>query len=751
MGITEVADCRQTPVRADAAISSGQVAPGLVPGGSDVDREMPATRAGAISREESCKVNRSVPATRAGATVLILCMLLLRSSPARGQIMIAAPVAVEATDKDAEEKKKRPFSLPAQKSEVTEALAEFRRLSEKGTWERAFKELEKVQQADANALTPADDGLYMPTRLVIRQALAELPAAGKQAYRLFHDAEAKVLLEQAQGKDEVDKLRKIFSDYFITSVGDAAADRLGDIYFEQGDMDKAAECWQAVLRWQPETALPRVRLLVKTAIARARGGHWDEFAELEREVRQRHAGEAVVLGGKTVPAEEHLRALAEQRDAEPAVDLAEAGAVRADVELPGAPEPLWQFRIFGVREAQSLAQVGQNWGWQIRFPVTEMVPAVALDAQRVYLNYMGYLLALDQKTGKLLWRTGRLTDLPQKVQNNQFHFPEQYSVVVSGDTLWCVYRDVAQIGQQGQPFRIGRWEAATGKPGWSSQTINDLQQWNMQGRALPVGDRVYVAASKNGQGAESHVLCLQASDGKLLWSTLLGTHQVDQTQMWHRRSAQPSLALSGGKLYVDTHAGGLLALDAQGGAIEWGFAYDSSTPDPNYWYNQAATLATAGPPCIVGGTMYLKGMRSDRLYALDLAGPKVLWKRPVSESAMIVGVDGDRLYLTGEDVMAIDLADRQLKWAATLPTATGWIRPLLTADRIYQFTSRGIFELDKSNGDTVRLFRGSDLDSLGGVLLATKDQLLSISNLSVTAYPLSAPPKSGEATAATRK
>lgn len=689
------------------------------------------------------------PATRAGATLLLVALIsFARSAPARAQIMIAAPVAVQAGENNDEEKKKRPFTLPAQKSEVTEALAEFRRLSEKGTWERAFKELEKVQQADANALTPGDEGLYIPTRLVVRQALAELPAAGKQAYRLFHDAEAKALLEQAQGKDELDKLRKLFADYFITSVGDTAADRLGDIYFEQGEMDKAAECWQAVLRWQPETALPRVRLLVKTAIARARSGHWDEFAELEREVQKRHAGETVVLGGKTVPAEEHLRALASKRDAAPSLDLAEAGATRAEVELPDGPEPNWQFRVFGIQEAQSLAQVGANWGWQIRFPVTEMVPAVALDTQRVYLNYMGYLLALDQKTGKLLWRTGRLSDLPQKVQNNQFHFPEQYSIVVSGDTLWCVYRDVAQIGQQGQPFRIGRWEAATGKPGWSSQTINDLQQWNMQGRPIPAGDRLYVAASKNGQGAESHCLCLQAADGKLLWSTLLGTHQVDQSQMWHRRSAQPSLLLSGGKLYVDTHAGGLLALDAQGGAIEWGFAYDSSAPDPNNWYNQVQTLATAAPPSIVGGTMYLKGMRSDRIYALDLAGPKVLWKRPVSESAMIVGVDGDRLYLTGEDVMAIDLADRKLKWAATLPTATGWIRPLLTADRIYQFTSRGIFELDKSNGDTVRLFRGSDLDSLGGVLVGTADQLLSVSNLSVTAYPLRDSTKGDEVTAA---
>ena len=666
-----------------------------------------------------------------------------RGESARGQVvMMAAPVATDANADD-EEKKKRPFALPAQKSEVSEALAEFRRLGEKGTWERAFKSLETVQQADPNALTPADDGLYMPTRLVIRQALASLPPAGKQAYSLFHDAEAKALLEQATGKDEVEKLRKVFTDYFITSVGDAAADRLGDIYFEQGDMDKAAECWQAIVRWRPESSLPRVRLLVKSAIALARGGHWDDFAALEREVRQRHAGESVVLGGKQVPADAHLKEIAAKHAADAAAptNATEPGGTRSDLALPESTDPTWQFRIFPPNDAAAMAQVGMNWGWQMRFPVAEMVPAAALDDKRVYLNYLGYLIAIDLNTGKLAWRSARFNELPQKVQQQQYHFPEQYSIVVAGDTLWCVFRDVAQIGQHGQPFRIGRWEAATGKAGWNSQNVNELQQWNMLGKPLPVGDRVYVTAAKQGQGSELHALALQASDGKLLWSTLLGTNQVDQTQMFHRRTAQPSLLLTGGRLYIDSHSGGLVVLDAQTGTIDWGFAYDSSMPDPNYWYNQPSTMATEGPLRLVGGTLYVKGMRSDRIYALDIGGPKVLWKRPVSESALMIGLDDERLYLSGEEVLAIDLKTRQLKWAANLPTATGWIGPLVTAHRVYQFTSRGIYELDKSNGDTLRIFRGGDLDSLGGVLIAQPGRLISVSNLAVTSYLLQTPAK----------
>ena len=73
------------------------------------------------------------------------CFAFLPDGPscARAQVVMAVPVAESANPNDPT----RPFNLPAQKTEVTEALTEFNRLSARGAWERAFKELEKVQQA----------------------------------------------------------------------------------------------------------------------------------------------------------------------------------------------------------------------------------------------------------------------------------------------------------------------------------------------------------------------------------------------------------------------------------------------------------------------------------------------------------------------------------------------------------------------------------------------------------------------------
>ncbi len=76
-----------------------------------------------------------------------------------------------------------------------------------------------------------------PSQRKRRQLLTALSPEGQAAYRLFYDAEAKKLFEEAEGATELKNLERIYSAYFITSVGDNAADRLGDLYFELGRFD----------------------------------------------------------------------------------------------------------------------------------------------------------------------------------------------------------------------------------------------------------------------------------------------------------------------------------------------------------------------------------------------------------------------------------------------------------------------------------------------------------------------------------
>ena len=70
------------------------------------------------------------------------------------------------------------------------------------------------------------------------------------------------------------------------------------------------------------------------------------------------------------------------------------------------------------------------------------------------------------------------------------------------------------------------------------------------------------------------------------------------------------------------------------------------------------------------------------------------------------------------------------------PTKCGiTFAPLPLRNGKYLGLSMQLF-IDKADGNVVHLFRGADLQSLGGELLVTPKALLAISNLAITAYPL---------------
>lgn len=685
---------------------------------------------------------------------LLVCLVgqSLAARAASGQLKM-----VGAVDAAEESGPPRSFVLPTQKSEVTDDLADFARHSKKSAWDRAFKSLQKVLDANPQGLMPREDGLMVPSRLLIRKSLIDLPADGKDAFRIFHDPEAKQLVAEAQAlpagsPEEIAKLQKVYQHYFVASAGDQAADRLGDIYFEQGNFVQAAECWRLLLAHHPESALPRAQILVKLAVAAARLGRWDEIRDIQSQIAQRHAADPVIAGGKQSSAAEFIAGLLATADAAANAPVVLDAKLPPDLALPKSNEPAWQFRMLTPTDAAMIANIGQNWGWGYSFTISQMVPLAVADTSRVYVNLMGYHLAVDIKTGKLLWRSTRFHEMAQKAQQNpQMSSIEQYGLTLAGDFLYSVYRDPNQAGQP-MPFRLAKIEAATGKEVWNTSTIPELQQWSMMGSPTVAGDRVLLGAIDPQKGTEQQVVAIGVADGKPFWKSLVGTHQVDPNQSYGRRTSQLAIVTARDKAYVETHAGALLQLDIKTGAIDWAFQYESESLQNGFggrifWGGDSPTHVptTAAAPLISNGVLYLKGMRSQRLFAIELGGPSVLWQRPIDKGAMVVGVDAERLYLGGKELMAVDLKSKGLKWAAQSNFGSDFSRPLLTENRLFQFSPRGIFEFDTSNGNPVdhgnakekeKVFRGADLQSYGGNILVAPDMLLTVSNMSISAYRL---------------
>ena len=569
-----------------------------------------------------------------------------------------ANATIAASDKD---ESKRPFRLVAQSTENTEALQDFDRHRQRGTWERAFKALEKAKASDPNALVPRDDDFYIPSRAYIRQLLASMPQAGKDAYRLFNDPEAKKLLEQASGQDEAAQLTKIVEQYFLATPADVAADRLGDLEFERGDVEQAADRWQSILRYRPETTLSAAQLLVKAGIALARSGRWEESRGILRHLRERHADATVRLGGREVNAVTHLIAVLATR---PGATATLDPAAAADLNFPSDDKPLWQFQFLTPASAKAMHEANNNWMWNGMRVTTDLVPPAVTDEAHVYVNLVGFSFALDLKTGRLVWRSAKFHDFAQKMQQNQRLLPEQYGICVHGDRVFLVSRNVSkQNNNQNVPFLISAREATTGKELWTSDKVDSLKKWHIWVAPAATGDRVYVSALEENKTRDLHVLAINATDGKLLWSTHAGTYQTEESSLWNQRSSQPSLVVDGERLFVDTHVGSLLLLDTRTGATQWGFNYEAQPPSTDWWWGEPRERFTAGVPVIAGEAVYVKGMRSSRLCAVQLAGPNVLFKRSVSTRSLLIGGDEERLYLGGEEIMGLDRKTQKLLWA----------------------------------------------------------------------------------------
>ena len=169
----------------------------------------------------------------------------------------------------------------------------------RGAWERALKSLYSIPEPQTIRFIDGENGFVIPVASRRRALLAALPTDGQAAYKTFHDADAKKLLDEADGPNQLRDLERVYSSYFSTSVGDNAADRLGDLYFELGQFDRAADCWMAILRDRPDTDLSPALIAVKAALALHRAGRRAEFEQIRTDLKDRHDDETVAVGGES--------------------------------------------------------------------------------------------------------------------------------------------------------------------------------------------------------------------------------------------------------------------------------------------------------------------------------------------------------------------------------------------------------------------------------------------------------------------
>ena len=625
---------------------------------------------------------------------------------------------------------------------MKEALDDFDRFGRRGAWERALKSLYSIPEAQAARFIDGENGFVIPVSRKRHALLAGLPPEGLAAYKTFHDDDAKKLFAEADGANQVRDLERVYSSYFTTSVGDNATDRLGDLYFEQGRFDRAADCWLTILRERPDTDLSPALVSLKAALALHRAGRRTEFDQAMADLVARHDDESVSVGGESGKPSEVLRKLI--GDDAPAAGAAAttttpAGAVESGPELGGTVEAAWQVRFAQSVEAGmtplELAQWESN-------ALSTAVPALATNGASLLVNYLGYGFALDVKTGKMTWRSSsfHMLDIFAMQQQAMMLDPARFAVIASDEFAWFVGRDIKDQNMFG-PFRLTCRRAAGGDVVWKSDDLTDYAQFDLFGAPLLVEGKLYIVAKSlpNNQQQElpkQFVLAIRPGDGKILWKAEVGTfRQGQQMYYYYARDStpQPRLILQSGAIYVDTHAGVLARLDADSGSLDWGYGYRTDAAEGMnrfFFYNpQPSEGSTAsGAPLRLDDALLIKGAQSDQIEAVDPNRMKVLWERPISKSSRVLGTDGRVVFFGGPEISAMDLKTKELLWATRIPGGSLDSRVLIRPDGIWQMTPRGIFEIDPKSGVVRRIFRGDDLGATGGDLYLTDRWLIAASN-----------------------
>src|SRR4051812_39988122 len=365
----------------------------------------------------------------------------------------------------------RPLQMPPASSETKEAFDDFERFARRGAWERATKALYAIPEAQATRFVDGQNGFIVSVAHKRRAVLGGLSPEGQAAYRLFYDSDAKKLLDQAEGAAEQATLERLYSSYFLTSVGDNAADRLGDLYFEQGQFDRAADCWLAILRERTDSELAPALTTVKAALALARAGRRSELDALRSEAADRYADEVVTIGGRKAKAAEHLKRIVGELAPARGTDPSSSGGDGPPPALAGTIAATWQLR-FGASVTAGMTPV-ELAQWE-RTSVSGAVPSVAVEGHTLFANYLGHLFAIDLDSGKMLWRSASFHNLEQATMQGQSQMIEtsRFAILAAPGFVWSLGRDVKDPNYQAE-FRLVCRRAESGGVGWQSSDLPD--------------------------------------------------------------------------------------------------------------------------------------------------------------------------------------------------------------------------------------------------------------------------------------
>ena len=289
-----------------------------------------------------------------------------------------------------------------------------------GDWNEAVKWYQQILDHADDALHKLDNGDWLPLKRFVRRTIATGPSALRETYRTQFDGLAKRLWDDANRRGDEAELARLAAAYFPTEAGQWAANRVGTLALDRGEMALAA-------RWFDEL--------------------WSTRAALTRDRKWRLKALVALDRAKHDAAKEVLAALAEGGPPPPAAnDPAKAPGSAAWLAELSARWPAWSApvlsdwlvpfgdagRTAGVEGGDPLLIPRWSSALTDSHPVREQVEHLVQSLQdqdlptlpaahtllvdgRIAFRTLAGVRVLDADTGRLLWQTDDGLPLEQAI------------------------------------------------------------------------------------------------------------------------------------------------------------------------------------------------------------------------------------------------------------------------------------------------------------------------------------------------
>ena len=653
-------------------------------------------------------------------------------------------------------------------------------------WVEAMGILQEIVQTENKGLvlvrpgTAGNVATYLNVATRCNVLMSRVSREGRLAYRQKVDPQAKRWFEAWQRTRDDAELLRIIHQAFLSSYGDDALLALGESAWDRGEFSTARSWWEQLvplpekanpanypnlLRY-PDSEFDQPTILARTVMCSILEREPIRAAEEIRQFSEKYPTAEGWLAGQQGVLCDRLRQV---------LDDSKQWArkkTKAEVET-FALSPSRFRRISESIDVGALRWFQPLMTRSLRRPVTPIPLRKELSFfpvvydKVVLVNDSDSIRAWNILTGDPAWQSDQLDSaviFPSTVSEPS-NIPEQicvglqfYTMTIDGHRLYArmgspvtsssnrQYRELESdlvcldLSQEGKLI----WKI-------SSRELFRDDLWRFEGTPVIVNGRAYFAASRRRPQLELMVACLDASDGHLIWQRPVGGFRSSVDDSFNRVS-HLLLTAGGGKVFLSTDVGAIVALDDQDGRLEWAVTYESRTdesPVSQCDPNRKDLL----PPLFHQGLLFVAPNDADFALCLKADSGQIEWKyhylsnpsepnsepfrrereirhRQENQWHQLLGVaDGGaagRLIVSGTSLSAIDVLDGSVVWTTPKNENSGFGRGLLVGDQILLPGRETIEIFSQQTGQPVneKLLKTPDSAQGGGNLIFANGMLL---------------------------